>query len=118
MSPTPHDLPAGHIVGGYRIESPLAEGGMGVVYAASHVVLPRRAAIKVMHPKMIGRGVAVERMLREAQILEAIAGPTITQIYDAGVLADGRPWIAMELIEGKTLADVLRARMRLPALEA
>ncbi|MBX3162193.1 MAG: serine/threonine protein kinase [Deltaproteobacteria bacterium] len=107
----------GTIVGGYRVDALLAEGGMGAVYAASHLVLPRRAAVKVLHPSMMGRARAVERTLQEAQILEEIAGPSVAAIYDAGILADGRPWVAMELLEGATLAAILDERGRLPALE-
>ncbi|MBX3158068.1 MAG: serine/threonine protein kinase [Deltaproteobacteria bacterium] len=111
------ELHEGTIVGSYRIDGPLAEGGMGAVYAASHLVLPRRAAVKVLHASMVGRRSAVERTLQEAQIMETIAGPSVVQIYDAGVLPDGRPWVAMELVEGRTLADLLAERGRLPALE-
>jgi serine/threonine-protein kinase len=107
----------GTIVGSYRIDKLLAEGGMGAVYAASHLVLPRRAAVKVLHASMMGRARAVERTLQEAQILEAIASPAVAEIYDAGVLLDGRPWVAMELLDGITLAEMLEARGRLPALE-
>ncbi len=100
-------LCTGDMVGNYRLEGVIADGGMGVVYRAVHAILPRRAAIKVLHPEMLGKWSASERMLQEARVMESIAGPTVVQIYDAGHLEDGRPWVAMELVEGETLAEYL-----------
>ncbi len=91
---------------------------MGTVYRATHTILPRSAAIKVLHADMIGTHSAVERMLQEARILEALDHPTAIKVYDAGVLPDGRPWVAMELVEGQTLADHLLVNGRLNATEA
>jgi serine/threonine-protein kinase len=100
-------LRTGDMVGNYRIEGVLADGGMGVVYRASHAILPRRAAVKVLHPDMIGKWSASERMLQEARVLESIASAAVVQIFDAGLLDDGRPWVAMELVDGDTLAEHL-----------
>jgi serine/threonine-protein kinase len=95
------------MVGNYRIEGVIADGGMGVVYRASHAILPRRAAVKVLHPDMVGKWSASERMLQEARVLESIASTAGVQIFDAGLLEDGRPWVAMELVDGVTLAEHL-----------
>ncbi len=114
---TPAEMPA-DIIGGYRIESQIASGGMGAVYRGTHVILPRCAAIKVLHADMLGTQSAIERMLQEARILESIDHPTAVKVYDAGRLPDGRPWVAMELIDGQTLSDHLFVHNRLPAAEA
>jgi serine/threonine-protein kinase len=110
--PTP--LAPGDSVGSYVLEGVIADGGMGIVYRAHHRILTRRAAVKVMHANLVGRLSSCERMLQEARVLESIAGPAAVQIYDAGVLDDGRPWVAMELVEGETLADYLHRRGALP----
>ena len=113
----PVPILTGDLVGNYRIEGVIADGGMGVVYRAKHTILPRRAAVKVLHPSLVGTWSASERMLQEARVLESIAAPSVVQIYDAGVLEDGRPWVAMELVEGETLADLLLHRGALPPAE-
>ncbi len=96
-------LTEGTVVGGYRIERALAEGGMGAVYEAVHSVLPRRVAIKVMHGSLIDDAAATERLLQEARILETLDHPGLVAVHDCGVLSDGRPWFAMELVAGCTL---------------
>jgi serine/threonine-protein kinase len=113
----PVPILTGDLVGNYRIEGVIADGGMGVVYRAKHTILPRRAAVKVLHPSLVGTWSASERMLQEARVLEKIAAPSVVHIYDAGVLEDGRPWVAMELVEGETLADLLLRRGALPPAE-
>ena len=113
----PGVLPAGTVVGNYRIERPLADGGMGSVYEATHRILPRRAAIKVLHRSLLGKWAARERLFQEARILEVLDHPGLVRIYDVGLLDDDRPWIAMELLEGVTLAQRLTVHGRLDPLE-
>jgi serine/threonine-protein kinase len=90
---------------------------MGTVYEAVHVVLPRRAAIKVLHRHLLDKWAARERLFQEARILEELDHPGVVKIYDVGVLDDERPWIAMELLEGLTVAQRLTVRGKLDALE-
>jgi serine/threonine-protein kinase len=113
----PVPILTGDLVGNYRIEGVIADGGMGVVYRAKHTILPRRAAVKVLHPSLVGQWSSSERMLQEARVLESIAAPSVVDVYDAGVLEDGRPWVAMELVEGETLADLLLRRGALAPVE-
>ncbi len=90
----------------YRIQCELGSTVTGVLYEAVHVVVPRRAAIKVVHP---GRtGTFAVQLLREACLLEALAHPCLPQVFAIGKLADGRPWYAFEIIDGHTLRDRLR----------
>src|SRR4051794_18759185 len=96
-------------IGDYRVERELRSDDTGIIYEALHLVLPRRAALKVTHPSSLYiRSVAVQ-MMREACVLEALSHPGVPRIYECGMLADKRPWVARELIEGTTLADLMKA---------
>jgi serine/threonine-protein kinase len=110
-------LPSGSFIGSYQLGALLADGGMGDVYEATHRFLPRAAAIKVLRESMQSARGAHEGLLQEAQILERLAHPAIARVYDVGVLPDGRPWVAMELLKGEPLADLLHRRGRLGPLE-
>lgn len=80
---------------------------------ASHVVLPRQAQILV--PDRTVAGVA-ERLIRQACILEAMSHPGVPRMYECGVLADRRPWIAIEIVDGPTVTDRI-AELSLPLVE-
>ena len=89
----------------YRIVRELASGGMGTVYEAVHVKLGRKVAIKVVHPER-ARDPEVElRFLNEARALARVSHPSIVQIFNFGVLADGASYLVMELLDGETLAQ-------------
>ena len=105
--PSPAELAASSLVGSYRIVKEIGRGGMGVVYEAAHVVLPRRAAVKVMHSALRRHPGMATRMVQEAAILEDIRHPGIVRVYECNLLPDHRPWIAMELVDGDTLANRL-----------
>jgi serine/threonine-protein kinase len=107
----------GDLVGNYRVQHRLAEGGMGTVYVATHIVLPRRVAIKILRPELLDLDGAKQGILNEASILESMNDPRVARLFDAGVLADGRPWLAMELVEGECLAEVLARRGKLAVPE-
>ncbi|MEJ7596520.1 MAG: serine/threonine-protein kinase [Kofleriaceae bacterium] len=105
------------VVGSYRIVKEIGRGGMGSVYEAVHCVLPRRAAIKVMHGELRRHPGMATRMVQEAAILDEVRHPGIVRVYECNVLEDRRPWIAMELIEGETLAGRLHYATTLPSAE-
>jgi len=108
----------GSQVGPYRIIGELGEGGMGVVYRAVHSQLDRPTAIKVLRPEL-GRNVwALDRFLTEARAAAVVRHPGIVEIYDYGIMASGRPFIAMELLEGVTLGRRLAAQGRLLPVDA
>ena len=121
-APGPDDpvevLPPGSVVGAFKITANLAAGGGGRVYAAEHRVLSRRAAVKVLHRHLAVQPEMVERFVREAKAVNRIAHPNIVDIYELGVLDDGRPYYVMELIDGSDLATEIRRRGRVSPHDA
>lgn len=94
-------------IGDYAVEQEVGIEETGMVYLARHVVLPRQAAIKVMHASDAWiRSVAVQ-MLREACLLEALSHPGIPRVYECGVLGDKRPWTAFEYIDGESIGSLI-----------
>jgi serine/threonine-protein kinase len=104
----------GSKIGSYRITCEIGSGGMGTVYEAVHVVLGRRVAIKVLHLELRDIIGMDTRMLQEAKIVDELRSPGIVRLFDCGVLADGCPWLAMELVEGESLAGRLSRDTVLP----
>jgi len=90
---------------------------MATVYEAGHTVLPRRAALKVMHGDLRRHPGMATRVVQEAEILDSVRHPGVVRCYDCNVLPDRRPWIAMELVDGDTLANRLQEVTSLPPVE-
>jgi serine/threonine-protein kinase len=100
------------LAGKYRITRELGRGGMAAVYEAEHVDIGKRVAVKVLAAELTGSAVVIERFAREARAAASVKSPHIVDVYDTGRLEDGRPFIAMELLEGESLYDRM-ARVRL-----
>jgi serine/threonine-protein kinase len=90
-------------VGGYVLDGELGSGGMGVVYAATHPLIGKRAAIKVLRPDLSTNPAAVERFVMEARAVNQIGHPNIVDIFAFGKLADGRSYYVMDFLTGETL---------------
>jgi serine/threonine protein kinase len=97
----------------YRIERLLAEGGMGAVYAGSHVKLRKRVAIKVLNPELT-TPMMIERFHREAIMASQIGHEGIVQVTDLGTSTAGEPFLVMEYLDGEALAARLKATGALP----
>jgi serine/threonine-protein kinase len=103
--------------GRYRILRKLGSGGMANVYLAEDEDLGRRVAIKILNDRYANDEAFTERFRREAKSAAALSHPNIVSIYDRGT-ADGRPYIAMEVIEGRSLKELIMNSGPLPIGEA
>jgi eukaryotic-like serine/threonine-protein kinase len=99
-------LAAGDRIGVYEILSPLGAGGMGVVYKARDTKLQRPVALKFLRGRESYGDAAAARLLHEARSASALNHPHIATIYEVGE-SDGRAYIAMEFVEGRSLSSVL-----------
>ena len=112
------DMQPGEVVGEYRIESKLGEGGFGAVYKAVHPLIGKSAAIKVLNRQYSSNPQMVSRFIAEARAVNQIRHRNIIDIFAFGVLPDGRQYYLMELLEGSTFDGWLEKNGRLPIDQA
>lgn len=93
----------------YRIVAPIGEGAMGCVYRATHTVLPREYAIKVLFRDFAGNATQIERFRREAQAASTMSHVNIVSVADFVSLQNGLTFIVMELVAGRTLERAISA---------
>ncbi len=103
--------------GRYRILRKLGSGGMANVYLAEDEDLGRRVAIKILNDRYANDESFIERFRREAKSAAGLSHPNIVSIYDRGE-AEGTYYIAMEVIEGRSLKELILTRGALPVHQA
>jgi eukaryotic-like serine/threonine-protein kinase len=96
--------------GRYRIEGIVGQGGMGVVYRAKHIHIDAPVAIKVLNHALVSNQSAIERFRREAKAAGRFSHPNAVQVTDFGVADEETVYLVMELVEGKSLRELLREK--------
>jgi serine/threonine-protein kinase len=94
----------------YELREEIARGGMGVIVRALDTELRREVAVKLLHDSLQGNLGLIRRFVQEAQIGGQLQHPGVAPVYDIGRLPDGRPFMAMKLVKGRTLEALLRSR--------
>lgn len=111
--PQSDPLPGAVLDGRYRVDAPIATGGMSTVYRGLDVRLDRPVAVKVMDPRYSGDEQFLTRFRREARAVARLKDSGLVAVYDQGI--DGQyPFLVMELVEGGTLRELLRERGPMP----
>jgi serine/threonine protein kinase len=114
-----HSRPGSRLIAEkYRLDRLLGRGGVGAVYAGTHVDLDRAIAIKLLLPDFTSDADALERFRREARAAARLNHPNIADTYDYGALPEGGSYIIMELIDGQTLREYMNTTGALPISEA
>jgi serine/threonine protein kinase len=108
-TPGPDQVP---VVAGYELLGEIARGGMGEVWQVRDPRFNRILALKTLQPQYADSDTAKSRFLAEAQITAQLQHPGIPPVHDLGELPDGRPFLAMKLVKGDTLADLLKQSPR------
>src|SRR5687768_5679273 len=96
-------LDAGVAVGEYVIDRFIGAGAMGEVYAGKHPVIGKRVAIKVLRHELAASAEAAERFIREARAVNQIDHENVVDVFAFGRLGDGRLYLVMDLVEGRSL---------------
>src|SRR5512144_2352092 len=97
---------SGRKLGGFVVRELIDEGGFGAVYRCEQPLLGREVVVKVLHRKLRRRDIIVQRFLREAKLASRLDHPYAAHIYAFGIEEpDGLLWIAMERVQGVTLAE-------------
>jgi len=106
------------LAGKYRIEEKLSEGGMGCVYRATHVLMEKTLAVKVLHPALAADDNIVARFTREARAASRISHPHAITVTDFGEAENGVVFLVMEYLRGRTLKEVIRSDGPMPLKRA
>jgi serine/threonine protein kinase len=114
-----HPAQTGDVIAGkYRIDGILGTGGMGIVFAATHLHLERLVAVKVMRSELTEFPGAVQRLVLEAKLAGRLRSEHVCKVLDVGTLPDGAPYVVMEYLEGADLATLLNQQGALPSQTA
>ena len=107
MPAPPQALTEGEIVGSYRVGKQLGEGGMGAVYAATHLHTGSKAVLKVLLPTLSLNPQIAQRFVNEARAASNLKHRNIVTVYDCAKRSDGQWYMPMEFLDGITLADFI-----------
>ncbi len=113
-----HGLAPGSMVGEYRIEGKLGEGGFGVVYRAVHPLIGKAAAIKILNREFSSNAQMVSRFVAEARAVNQIRHRNIIDVFAFGTLPDGRQYYVMELLDGAGFDVLIKQKGKLTPAEA
>jgi serine/threonine-protein kinase len=105
------------IAGKFRVERLLGEGGMALVFEATHLMLDERVALKCLRAEVLGRTDLVERFAQESRAAAKLKSEHVARVIDVGE-ENGIPYMVMEYLEGKNLEEIVTARGPLPISEA
>src|SRR4051812_6224607 len=108
------DLTGITLSGRYLVTRKVGQGGMGAVYEATHTLIGKRVAVKVLLEKYARREAIVQRLEQEARLASSCQNEHIIDITDFGTTDDGRTFVVMEFLEGESLAEKLLRETRLP----
>lgn len=95
--------------GKYRLDAFVSRGGMGAVYQATHLMLNRKVAVKLISPRLAESADTVRRFQREARAVTHLDHPNIVRVQDLGRTEDGTLYIAMDFIAGQSLSEVIKS---------
>ena len=105
----------GQTLGGrYLVTRKIGQGGMGAVYEATHTLIGKRVAVKVLLEKYAQREAIVKRLKQEAQLASSVGNEHIIDITDFGTTEDGRTFVVMEFLDGESMAECLARETMLP----
>jgi len=111
LTPGQEFIPAGTVIADrYRVERKIGRGGMGIVYLGEHLTVGRKVAIKVLTHEWSASTVVASRFREEARAASAVGHPNIIEVFDAGELSDGRLFLVMEYLTGKSLYHEIEDR--------
>jgi tRNA A-37 threonylcarbamoyl transferase component Bud32 len=114
VSPFRSEIVGTTLSGRYLVTRKVGQGGMGAVYEATHTLIGKRVAVKVLLEKYAQREAIVARLKQEAQLASSVGNEHIIDITDFGTTEDGRTFVVMEFLEGESLAECLARETRLP----
>src|ERR1700734_1551098 len=117
-SSSPLVFPGAVLAGRYRLETIVGTGGMGAVWSATHLGIGQQVALKLVYANFVRSADALQRFDREAKAAARIKSRHVPQVYDNGVLEDGTPFLAMELLQGETLFNRVHKHGPVPLPEA
>ncbi|MFY9225675.1 MAG: SUMF1/EgtB/PvdO family nonheme iron enzyme [Blastocatellia bacterium] len=108
MSANTKDPIIGRTLGDFLVKEKLGEGGFGAVYKADQITLGREAVVKILHTRHRTNPRIIERFKREAHLASRLEHPYCAHIYSFGAEIDGLLWIAMELVQGTPLSEIIK----------